>query len=371
MRHISATEKANVNRPPTRRNGRVVTLEDVARAAGVSRATVSRVVNRSVKVSPDAQRAVERAIEQLGYVPNLAARSLVTRRSDSIGLVVPEPTGFLYADPYFPALLRGITAECSAAGLQLVLLMPQSRADEERAEAFLAAGHLDGALLVSLHGNDPLPKRLREHGIPVVVGGRPPAGANVSYVDVDNENGARMAVEHLFAVGRRVVATIGGPLDMPAGIDRLAGYRHARLEAGFPVDHSLEVHGPFTREAGAMGMRSLLERRPDIDAVFAASDLLAAGALQEILASGRRVPDDIALVGFDDSPLAETIQPPLTSVRQPIEEMGREMTRILIGEIASSTPVTRRVILGTQLVVRASSTVSVPLAPPEQPTTTD
>lgn len=345
-----------------RRNGQVVTLEDVARAAGVSRATVSRVVNRSVRVSPEVQRAVERAIADLGYVPNLAARSLVTRRSDSIGLVIPEPTGFLYSDPYFPLLLRGITAECSAAGLQLVLLMPQSREEERRAEAFLAAGHLDGALLVSLHGNDPLPKRLRDRGVPVVVGGRPPAGANVSYVDVDNEHGARAAVEHLIAAGRRVVATIGGPLDMPAGIDRLAGYRHARANAGLPIDHSLEVHGPFTRETGVEGMRTLLARRPDIDAVFAASDLIAAGALQEIIASGRRVPDDIALVGFDDSPLAETLQPPLTSVRQPIEEMGREMTRILIGEIASAAAVPRRVILATQLVVRASSgTASEPV----------
>lgn len=134
-----------------------------------------------------------------------------------------------------------------------------------------------------------------------------------------------------------------------------AGYRHARANAGLPTDHSLEVHGPFTREAGVAGMRALLERRPDIDAVFAASDLLAAGALHVIIGSGRRVPDDIALVGFDDSPLAETLQPPLTSVRQPIEEMGREMTRILIGEIAATTAVPRRVVLSTELVVRASS----------------
>ncbi len=349
-------------RSGSRRNGQVVTLDDVARAAGVSRATVSRVVNRNANVSPQAQRAVERAIAALGYVPNLAARSLVTRRSDSIGLVIPEPTGSLTSDPYFPLLLRGVSAECSAAGLQLVLLMPQSRAEEQRVEAFLAAGHLDGALLVSLHGNDPLPKRLRERGVPVVVGGRPPAGANVSYVDVDNEHGARTAVEHLIAAGRRVVAIIGGPLDMPAGIDRLAGYRHARANAGLPVDHSLEVHGPFVRETGIEGMRELLARRPDIDAVFAASDLIAAGALQEIVASGRRVPDDVALVGFDDSPLAETLQPPLTSVRQPIEEMGREMTRILLGEIASATAVPRRVILSTQLVVRASSGTVTPAA---------
>ncbi len=347
-----------------RRNGQGATLDDVARLAGVSRATVSRVVNQSARVSPGAQRAVERAIRELGYVPNLAARSLVTRRSDSIGLVIPEPAGLLWTDPYFALLLRGVTAECSSAGLQLVLLMPQSRADEKRAEAFLTAGHLDGALLVSLHGNDPLPKRLREHGVPVVVGGRPPGGADVSYVDVDNEHGARTAVEHLLAGGRRAIATIGGPLDMPAGIDRLAGYRHARMNAGLPIDHSLEVHGPFTREAGVEGMRALLARRPDIDAVFAASDLLAAGALQEILRTGRHVPDDVALVGFDDSPLAQTLQPPLTSVRQPIEEMGREMTRILIGEIASATAIPRRVILATELVVRASSAPRGAAEPP-------
>ena len=184
-------------------NGRSATLEEVARVAGVSRATVSRVVNGNPKVGVETKREVERAIARLGYVPNPAARSLVTRRSQSIGLVIAEPAGRVFEDPFFPRLLRGIGAALSSRDLQLVLLMPQSSGEEARAERYLTAGHVDGALLVSLHGNDPLPKAVSSRGIPVVVGGRPPRGAEVSYVDVDNVQGARTAVEHLIGSGRK------------------------------------------------------------------------------------------------------------------------------------------------------------------------
>ena len=340
------------------RNGRRrrgATLEAVARAAGVSRATVSRVVNGSPRVSPEVRRAVERAIERLGYVPNPAARSLVTRRSDSVGLVIPEPTGRLFDDPFFPRLLRGIGAELSNRELQLVLLMPQSRAEEARIERYLAAGHVDGVLLVSLHGDDPLPARLARRGIPVVVGGRPPENAPVSYVDVDNVQGARSAVEHLLERGRRVIATVAGPPDMSAGIDRLAGYRDALRAAGHEPDARLEAVGYFTQAGGAAAMRRILEGRPDVDAVFAASDLMAVGAIRVLRESGRRVPEDVAVVGFDDSPIAETSDPPLTSIRQPIEEMGREMVRLLLGHATGTGAIPRRVILATQLVPRRSS----------------
>ena len=191
------------------RNGS--TLEGVALVAGVSRATVSRVVNGSPKVSPDVRRDVEAAIERLGYVPNRAARSLVTRRSGSFGLVITEPTGRLFSDPFFPRVLRGISAELTARDLQLILLMPNSPADVRRTGDYLSAGHVDGAVLVSLHGEDPLPARLAAAGIPMVLVGRPLRGISASYVDVDNRQGARSAVEHLVATGRRAVATIAGP----------------------------------------------------------------------------------------------------------------------------------------------------------------
>ncbi len=340
-------------------NGRAVTLDQVARAAGVSRATASRVVNGNPRVAADVRKAVERAVDRLGYVPNLAARSLVTRRSDSIGLVIAEPAGRLFEDPFFPRLLRAVGAELAARELQLVLLMPQSARDASRIERYLAAGHVDGALLVSLHGDDPLPSQLAAHGVPVVVGGRPPHGAAVSFVDVDNVQGARSAVEHLVANGRRTIATIAGPADMPAGIDRLAGYREALRAAGLEPSPSLEASADFTSDGAEAATARLLASQPAIDGLFVASDLMAVGALRALRAEGRRVPEDVALVGFDDS-IAPTVEPPLTSVRQPIEEMGREMVRLLVDRLSQPSPVPRRVILETRLVVRQSSQGGVP-----------
>lgn len=332
---------------------RPATLEQVAAEARVSRATASRVVNGDHRVRDEARLAVEAAIRELGYVPNRAARSLVTRRSDSVAVVIPEPTDQLFGDPFFPRLLRGVTEVLNAGETQLVLLMPQSPRDEDRLSRYLAAGHADGVLLASLHGDDPLPGDLQARGIPVVVGGRP-SSPGITYVDVDNRGGAAAAVEHLFATGRGTVATIAGPQDMPAGEDRLGGYRDAiaRLAAGREL---IAQADGFTFEGGRTAMAQLLREAPEVDAVFVASDLMALGAVTALRATGRRVPDDVAVVGFDDSPLAATMDPSLSSVRQPAEEMGREMTRLLIEAIRRPAGAARRVILDTSLVVRASS----------------
>jgi DNA-binding LacI/PurR family transcriptional regulator len=331
------------------------TLEAVAARTGVSRATASRVVNGSPKVSPDVRRAVEAAITELGYVPNRAARSLVTRRSDSIGVIIAEPSDRLFTDPFFPRLLRGVSAALTARELQLVLLMPSSTSETRHAADYLTGGHVDGALLVSLHDKDPLPARIAAAGIPMVLVGRPPRGTAASYVDVDNRGGARSAVEHLIAGGRETIATIAGPADMAPGVDRLAGYREALADGGRRLDERLIRRGDFTQGSGATAMAALLRARPELDAVFAASDLMAAGALSVLAEAGRRVPDDVAVVGFDDSPVSATTNPPLTSVRQPIEEMGEEMTRLLIDAIEGPGHVARRVILSTELIQRASS----------------
>jgi DNA-binding LacI/PurR family transcriptional regulator len=331
------------------------TLEQVAKVAGVSRATVSRVVNGSPRVSGDVRKSVQTAIDHLGYVPNRAARSLVTRRSDSIAVVITEPSGRLFTDPFFPRLIRGISAALSASDLQLVLLMPDSPADEPRTARYLTAGHVDGVLLGSLHGEDPLPGQLAASGVPVVLVGRPPRDADVSYVDVDNQEGARRATGHLISQGRQRVATIAGPADMAVGNDRLAGYRDALADVGIGLDKSLLASADFTHEGGVAAMERLLAARPDLDAVFCASDLMAAGALAALASAGRRVPDDVAVVGFDDSPIAATSRPPLTSVRQPIEEMGREMVHLLLDLIAHNDRVARRVVLATELILRASS----------------
>ncbi len=329
-----------------------VTLEQVARLARVSRATASRVVNGDRRVRDEARAAVDAAVRELRYVPNHAARSLVTRRSDSVAVVIPEPTARVFGDPFFPRVLRGVTDALAEESMQLVLLMPQARADEQRVERYLAAGHVDGVLLISLHGSDPLPGALRRDGVPLVVGGRPPS-PGISYVDVDNRGGAANAVRHLVERGCARVATIAGPQDMAPGADRLAGYRDGLgTRSG---DRELVEVGDFTLDGGRAAMDRLLARAPELDGVFVASDLMAVGAIAALRAAGRAIPDDVAVVGFDDSPLATTTHPSLSSVRQPIEEMGREMTRLLMREVRAPGDNPRHVILDTSLVAREST----------------
>ena len=330
------------------------TLEEVAALAGVSRATVSRVVNGSPRVSAEARSLVQRAVAQLGYVPNRAARSLVTRRTDSIALVMSEPEDRVFSDPFFARIVRGVSAELAATEVQLVLVMARSPAQEERLERYVAGGHVDGVLLASLHGDDPLPRKLEEAGVPVVLVGRPATATRASYVDADNRGGAAVAVQHLLARGRRRIATITGPLDMAPGLDRLDGYRDALRAAGARATRRLVEEGDFTEESGQRAMRALLERAADMDAVFAANDLMAAGALDALRAAGRRVPEDVAVVGFDDSVVSRWSEPRLTSVAQPVEEMGRQITRLLLARIAGEAAGVS-VILHTNLVVRESS----------------
>jgi DNA-binding LacI/PurR family transcriptional regulator len=328
------------------------TLEAVARRAGVSRATVSRVVNGSTTVARPIQEAVRRAVAELGYVPNLAARSLVTQRTDSIALVLPEAATRVFSDDQvFPGIIRGVSQELEAADKQLVLMLAGSPAGHVRVERYTSGRHVDGVLFASLHGEDPLPGKLAGLGIPVVCGGRPLGGAEVPYVDVDHVGGVARAVRHLIDSGRRRIATIAGPQDMVAGIERLQGYRETVAAAGLP---ELIAYGDFTRESGSAAMRRLLAEEPRLDAVFAASDLMAHAALRTLREAGRRVPDDVAVVGFDDIETAAYTEPPLTTIRQPIVELGRAMTRQLL-RIAAGEPVEQALLLPTELVVRDSA----------------
>ena len=332
--------------------GRRPTLEKVALRAGVSRATASRVVNGSTTVAPHIREAVERAIADLGYVPNQAARSLVTQRTDSIALVLPEAATRVFSDDlFFPTITWGVSQELEAAGKQLVLMMAGSEASHERVERYAGSGHVDGVLLASLHGADPLPARLARLGLPVVCSGRPFGAAAVPYVDVENALGARRAVRHLLDTGRRRIATVAGPQDMIAGVDRLDGYR--RELAGSDRGSGVAV-GDFTRESGEHAMRRLLADDPQLDAVFVASDLMADGALRALRAAGRRVPDDVAVVGFDDFQLARYTDPPLTTVHQPTFDIGRalatQVLRLLRGERIEDA-----LVLPTRLVRRESA----------------
>jgi DNA-binding LacI/PurR family transcriptional regulator len=344
------------------------TLEDVAAHAGVSRATVSRVVNGSPRVSDAARAAVEQAIEELGYAPNRAARSLAAQRSDTVALVVSEPSTRLFTDPFFAGTIRGVAAALAGSRYQLVLLMAQGESDRGGVERHLLRGNTDGVLLLSARRDDPLPHQLVGAGIPCVVAGRPSqadaarsAGTaatlgppEISYVDADNVGGACDACAHLIRRGCGTIATVAGPADMAPGADRLTGWRQALAAAGRTAPRSLVASADFTREGGAVATRALLDRHPEIDGIFAASDLMAMGVLDVLRSAGRRVPEDVAVVGFDDSDLAPGTAPPLTTVRQPIEELGAEMGRLVLDQLDGAAP-PRAVILGTELVVRASA----------------
>jgi DNA-binding LacI/PurR family transcriptional regulator len=331
------------------------TLEEVARLAAVSTATVSRVVNRSPKVRPDTRKAVEKAIKRLGYVPNRAARSLVTRRTDTIALVVSEPESRVFSDPFFPSVVQGLSAAIADTELQLTLLLARGEREHVKVERYLRQGHVDGVILISLHGEDPLPRALTEAGIPTVLNGRPRPGERLPYVDADNRGGARAAASHLLASGRTKVATITGPLDMMVGVDRFDGYVDALRDSGLRVRKGLVEHGDFGRESGARTMKALLRRSPTLDAVFVANDPMAIGALEVLRALGRRVPDDVAVIGFDDVADAASTDPPLTTVRQPLEEMTKAMAELLLRRIDDVEADSEFVVCPTSLIRRASA----------------
>ncbi|RKN37214.1 LacI family DNA-binding transcriptional regulator [Streptomyces hoynatensis] len=339
------------------------TLEDVARAAGTSRATVSRVINGIRNVDPAIQEAVRRAIAATGYVPNRAARSLVTRRADSLALVVSgagdeegqggEARGGLLADPFFGRTAGGVIGALRPRGMHPVLMLADSAEARRQVVASLRQGGADGALLVSTHAADPLPEQLVHAGVPAVMFARPPRPIPVSYVDFAHHDGARLAADHLVARGCRRVATITGPLDVLASQDRLAGFREAMARHGHPYVPTAE--GAFTLESGERVMARLLAEHPDLDGVFVANDLMAQGALHVLREAGRRVPGDVAVVGFDDSSAAVSSRPALTTVRQPVEDMAAEMTRLLLELIETPGREPASVIFEPVLVVRQSA----------------
>ncbi|MFB8104511.1 MULTISPECIES: LacI family DNA-binding transcriptional regulator [Streptomyces] len=337
------------------RNGGRPTLEEVAARAGVGRGTASRVINGSPRVSEATREAVEAAVAELGYVPNRAARALAGNRTDAIALVVPEPETRFFAEPYFSAIVRGVGAALADTEMQLLLTLAGNDRERRRLAQYLTAHRVDGVLLVAVHADDPLPELLEQLGMPCVISGARHANEPLASVDSDNFEGARAAVDHLISRGRRSVATITGRLEVYGAQRRLDGYRAALAAAGLPPDERLIAPADFTEEGGARAMRELLARRPHLDAVFAASDVMAAGARQVLREADRRIPDDVALIGFDDSVVARHMHPALTSVRQPIEEMGRRMAQLLLEEIAGRTGERPTVVLPTELVVRDSS----------------
>ena len=328
------------------------TLDEVAARAGVSRTVASRAINNGPYVSRSARDAVAQAVRALGYVPNPTARALATSQGGTVLLAVSHDDPNLFADPFFAHIIVGVNAALEHTDLVLMLLLADSERGRERLERVLRSRRADGLLLLALHGEqDPLHRLAQSLDLPVVVGGRPLHGEPEHYVDADNRGGARTATEHLIASGRRRIAAITGRLDTQAGVARHGGYQEAMAVAG--LDATRTARSDFTEAGGATAMAHLLDRFPDLDAVFAESDNMAAGALRALRAAGRRVPEHVAVVGFDDLPIARTTEPPLTTVHQPVQALGREMARMLVALMTGEQP--SSLLLPTHLVVRASA----------------
>lgn len=325
-------------------------MDDVAEVAGVSRGTVSRALNGGRNVSPPALSAINKAIRKTGYVINPHARSLATQRSMSVAFVLSEPQDRLFEDPNFHILLHGCTQVLADNDVALLLTLAGTAEERKRVGRFVTAGHVDGVLLVSAHSGNPLVDELLAQDVPVVACGRPLGHErDMSYVAADDRDGARQMVTYLRSRGYRRIGMITGPPDTPGGVDRLAGYRDV---LGTAPD-SLVVPGDYTQADGEAAMARLLAQTSDVDAVFVASDLMAAGALAALRHAGRRVPEDVAVAGFDDSRIAAACHPPLTTIRQPLARISTEMARLLLRLVDGEE--NAAVILPTELVIRESA----------------
>lgn len=341
------------------RTGRPPTLDEVARRAGVSRAAASRAINNTVHVSPATRSAVERAVRELGYVPNVTAQALARQKVGAVVLAASHDNPDLLGDPFIGQVIVGVTTALESTELDLKLLLCHPEKGHDRVQRMLRRPRADGVMVIALRGDDPLQRMVEESGLPAVYGGRPLHGDPDWFVDVDNRGGGRTAAEHLVRLGRRRIATIAGPVDSHAAAARLEGVTDALSVAG--LDPTLVEHADFTRQGGSSAMARLLERHPDVDAVTVASDNMAVGALHTLAQHGRRVPEDVAVVGFDDLPIAELAQPSLTTVQQPIRSLGYEMARILLAVVDGETP--SSLLLPTRLVVRGSAPLSAPPSP--------
>jgi LacI family transcriptional regulator len=335
-------------------------LDDIAREAGVSRATVSRVINNKGYVSPKTRARVSEVIERKGFAPNPAARMLVTQRTSTIGIVIPHlPNALFDESRYFSALLQGITQVTHECDYGVLLWLEQPGDTENRFyKRILQSRLMDGLLLGSTVVSDHLVKPLIDAGIPFTMVDRPLCFAEqINYVTIDNVLSASKVVEHLLSIGRRKIGFITGNMSHPDGQDRLVGYQLALEAAGIPYNPDYVIEGDFTFVQGYASMQALLSQ--DIDAVFASSDMTALGALKALNEANIAVPEKIALVGFDDLPTAISVTPQLTTVHQPIQEKGARAAQLLIDLIESRVNEPVHEVLPTHLVVRESCGANV------------
>lgn len=326
------------------------TLEDVARLAGVSRATVSRVVNGGHLVAADTVTAVSQAIGELSYRPNRAARALVTKRVGAVAVVVPEADERVFADPFFPQAYHGALAAFSEVDVQVLLAIAQPGEHAERMVRYLESGHLDGAIVVSSHGPE-LARHLQQVAYPVVFVGDPGV-TGLPYAEVDQYDAALRATQHLIARGARKLATITGPMDMSAGSERLRGFLDALTAAGLtPVGIA---NGDFTIASGEQAAAELIAAAPDLDGLFVASDLMGMGAMRVLHRAGLSVPGDVKVVGFDNSSASRETDPLMTTMTNPASELTRIAGQMLLELLSGRIP-RSPIILTSELIERGSA----------------
>ncbi len=328
-----------------------LTLEDIAHLSGVSRSTVSRVLNTDVNVKEETRKKVQAIINSYNFQPNLAARGLATGRTNVIGVVIPASVSVIFTDPYFPLLLQGVSAVCNTREYSVMLWLAEPEYERRMISRILHNGLVDGVVIASIPINDPMIQSLIESKMPFVLVGRHPT-VDVNYLDVDNLKAGQKATKHLINLGYKRIATITGLQNQVSGYDRYQGYLNALQESGIPIKPELIVEGNYTEDGGYAAMQKLIKYKPD--AVFAASDMMAFGAMQALKEANLKIPDDVALVGFDDLPASAKTVPPLTTIRQSVFQMGSKAAEFLINLIDNGTNSTHEVILGTELIVRES-----------------
>jgi LacI family transcriptional regulator len=329
-------------------------LEDIAKRAGVSRSTVSRVINNQPNVSEKARQRVLEVIKLTGFSPNAAARTLVSQRSNTIGLVLPHSVSTFFTDPYYPHLIKGITQACNQYDFTLALFVAGSKEYQEKLLPRLSSkGFLDGVILQSGHQADQsIILELSKTNLPMLVAGRPLYDDEVCFIDIDNIAASEKAVRHLINCGRKKIVIITGPLTSTVGLDRLSGYRNAMDSSSLKYNDNSIIESDFTEQGGYNAMQKLISSKPD--AVFAASDMMAIGAIRFIRDAGLNVPKDIAVVGFDDLPIPMVNELQLTTIRQPVVQFGFKAVETLIELIENDLPIIKRVLMDTELIVRKS-----------------
>lgn len=327
-----------------------VTLDEVARAAGVSRATASRALNGGV-ASAQAVRAVARAAGQLGFVPNRAARMLARNKTDAIALVVAEGPSFIFYNPFLAVLTTTLSASLWKAGYHSMMVFTEPGDPDARISQFLRSGAVDGMIVTNFQRNLEVAVALSGSDVPAVFVGRPPTAA--PYVDVDNEEGAYQATRYLVETGRASIACVGGSVLAAPSADRRAGWLRALAECALPPGPY--VDGGVDATGGRDAVAKVLAACPHTDAIFAQTDLLAAGVLAGLADAGRSVPDDVAVVGFDNLETATSVFPNLTTVAQPVAALADNAAELMVGYLRDGTWGDFPRILDTQLVVRESA----------------